>query len=218
MGSFGINGGYNPDQKVGMYTRGELDQLKQYSLQLIRQKAQESLYAARLQQIQKQQGTQNSGNTAENIVKNAVNTGTDIYKTIQDIKSKKTSSDTQTQQTGNTPKSTSTDGTSQTTGSGNTPSGIATGVDTSDSIYDTTSLDNISTKLANPDISAEDLTAMKAEIGTSKADVTAKLSAAQADLSNIQSQQQTAESNVTRLEGEVNTAETTKNDAKKNFR
>ena len=94
---------------------------------------------------------------------------------------------------------------------------MAQGVDTSNSsvTFDTSSLENIESKLENQNISSRDLTSLQRQLANEKVNVAEKLAAAEADFSNIQGQQKTAEANVTRLQEEVGNAETAKTDAQK---
>lgn len=224
-GQFGIGGGYNQIKRLGAYDENQREQLKQMGLEYQAFNRDMSIMAQMLKQQQMQQMMRayyagnsggGGGGSASGIgdsLKSLVETGIGLFNNIKSNKSENTQQTSQTPQT-SSPQSNSAPQVSS--GGGSAPSGLVQGVNTSSSSASSTgmrSLDNIASKLNNPNISTEDLNALKGQLGQEKVNVAGQLAEAQADYSNIQSQLKVAESNVTRLEGEVGNAEAAKTDA-----
>ena len=225
-GPFGISGFDKGDKKIGTTTFRDLQIMKQYANEKFaaEMSMQNSIMMARLNQIRamQQQGSQGSGSTIEGLTKNLESMATTGINLFKDIKASKANNPAQTTNSvNNTTKTQSPASTTRTqaprAADNNTYTGLAQGVDTSNSsvTFDTSSLENIESKLENQNISSSDLTSLQSQLANEKVNVAEKLAAAEADFSNIQGQQKTAEANVTRLQEEVGNAETAKTDAQK---
>lgn len=219
-GQFGIS---NSGQKIGTTTVEELKLLKQQADKYLQQRAMANAYQKMMSMNGSIMGAnqKSSSSSLSGLSKNLeslAKSGIDIANSIKGAKSNDAAPTTNNNTPAAKPQSSSPSGTSAPAARGGSSySGLAQGVDTSNSsvTFDTSSLENIESKLENQNISSSDLTSLQSQLANEKVNVAEKLAAAEADFSNIQGQQKTAEANVTRLQDEVGNAETAKTDAQK---
>ena len=218
----GPGGISNSGQKIGTTTIEELKMLRQQADKYLQQMVMMNAYQKMMSMNGSIMGV-NQKNNGSNPIEGAgqnleglAKAGAELYKNVNSAKNtapSKTTSNTPDTQDKSSPRGTS----APASRGGNSYSGLAQGVDTSNSsvTFDTSSLENIESKLENQNISSRDLTSLQSQLANEKVNVAEKLAAAEADFSNIQGQQKTAEANVTRLQEEVGNAETAKTDAQK---